>query len=733
MGLFGSRKKVYVSSAAYNLAGDIQKRPHYLKTTMVNYVLTGNRRTGISTAIQNALLAGPGISLRSFGRWARTSGYTDSLRIGKTNLSGTFAINMDTVNAYLQAVTGEDVSIQSIEIDDADYSYWAEQWMLENFPEEFDTTWAADYNDIEKKVYIDRAYDAGLTSFYVPQMTRGRKYCYMAYMKPNGDLRIWIYAEGSGSASMDAMFRSGDSVGSFFPPIFVRYDNKFLSNSYKPDLYKLGSKAFEKATGSEITLLVDQLRQNDSLSDIDHAFVVFGASLNSPSTNACRYIFDFFSAMLRDNPTVAAGGNIADYRSALEHTRLSVNQYEIWADTSEGEAPKIVAPPPSPRTSIIYSSNRTDIDFYFKIEWKAMTSTSGSGLAKVGAKPGECWISKGTDFGISKKLFGLGKLSTVISESLQGITITYQESANSWKRLTIQGLKHTNRVYKGKAVEISAWEALDDTEESGFIIPLHESIFREMPLTKATQFATANSYLVLNCYKVVKKKWYQTGIFAVILIVVMIVVSIYFPPAAGAGGGLLGSGAAVGGAIGLSGTAALIAGAAINAIAAMVVINLITKIATEVFGEKIGSIVGAVAAVFVMQVGTAVSNGASMASAFSGLMNPVNLLRLTNAVGQGYQGYLQASTAELMGKTQEVLEDYEGAMGEISSKMYELLGSEQGVVDPLAFLDSTNGTIGAESRDSFLARTLLTGSEIADMSMELITEFTNITLDTSMV
>ena len=731
MGIFGSRKKVYVSSATYNLAGDIEKRPSYMKTTLMNYVLHGSRQRGISLAIQSALLAGPGLSLRSFGRWARTSGYTDSLRIGKTNLSNTYDINPQTILDYLFEVTGEHVSLQSVEIDVADHSYWAEKWMLENYPEEFDTDWAADYNDIEKKVYIDRANDAGVTSFYIPQFTRGKRYCYMAYMRPDGSLRIWIYAEGSGSASMDQMFNQGDSIGTFFPPIFVRYDNKFLSESYKPDLYKLSTKAYKKATGAKLTELVDKLKDNPSLGDIDHAFVVFGASLNTPSTSACRYIYSFFDAMFNENPAVAAGGNMTQYRTEMQTAEQSILDYENWSVDKVGTAPSIVTPPPVSRSSVEFSSNRTDIDFYFKIEWNSMSRSSGSGLAKAGAKVGECWIQKGGSFDVSKRLFGMGSVSARISEKLQTTEVVWQESADLWRKISIVGLKHTNRVYKGKSVEITGWEALDDPEESGFLVPLHENLFREMPLTRATQFATANSYMVLNCYKVVKKKWYQTGLFAVILIIVIIVVSYFFPPASAALSTTLGGTTAA--AAGLTGLAATIAAVAVNAIVAMVVIQLVTKVATSIFGEKIGTIVGAIAAVITMQVGTAMAQGQSLATAFSGMMNASNIMTLMNAAGKGYAGYLEASANEMMAKTQDVLEEYSGAMEEISSKMKELLGGENGVIDPLAFLDSTNGTVEAESRDSFLARTLMTGSDVSEMSMNLISEFTSLTLDTSLV
>ena len=71
-------------------------------------------------------------------------------------------------------------------------------------------------------------------------------------------------------------------------------------------------------------------------------------------------------------------------------------------------------------------------------------------------------------------------------------------------------------------MDISAKEALEDVEESGFIIPLHEGVYRAMGLKDSTQMATACSFMVFNCYQVVKKKWYQTGIFKIILVVILI-------------------------------------------------------------------------------------------------------------------------------------------------------------------------------------------------------------------
>ena len=100
-------------------------------------------------------------------------------------------------------------------------------------------------------------------------------------------------------------------------------------------------------------------------------------------------------------------------------------------------------------------------------------------------------------------------------------------TADEYVGYTIRGLKHKNTIYKGKGVSISSKDAMNDNDESGFVIPLHEEVFREMSLVNATQSSFANSYLLINCYEVVKQKWYQTGAFKIVLIIVVIIISVF--------------------------------------------------------------------------------------------------------------------------------------------------------------------------------------------------------------
>jgi hypothetical protein len=191
----------------------------------------------------------------------------------------------------------------------------------------------------------------------------------------------------------------------------------------------------------------------------------------------------------------------------------------------------------------------------------------------------------------SPGLFGAARLFSTIKPT-QYVVINWQVDLTTWKKITIHDLTYKNFIYGSLAVIYTGKEAVESTEESGFIIPLHEGIYKSMGRKHNTQMATACCFLVFNSYLEVKQKWYQTKLFKVLLIVVIVVITIIAPPA---GGAATKAAMATGEFLGLSGTAALIAGFIVNFVAAAIVTNLIMKAATHVFGVKIGTIIGTIA------------------------------------------------------------------------------------------------------------------------------------------
>ena len=324
-----------------------------------------------------------------------------------------------------------------------------------------------------------------------------------------------------------------------------------------------------------------------------------------------------------------------------------------------------------------------------------------------------------------------GFFSRAFSRYYAAHALYWQVSSREWHRMVIRGGKHVNYPYRSHAITIYAGDALKDKDESGFFFPLNQSIFKGMGIVDGTEMNNCSAYLILNSYKVVKKKWYQTGIFAVIAVIVGIVISYFYPPAAGAAGGVLGTNTAVGAAIvGAGASAAVIAlvGAIANAIAGMILGAIIARVASKVFGNSIlGQIIAVVAVIMLGNYQTAGASGTTMsfAESFGSLMRAENLLKLGMSAVSGFSDYINASTMNILQEAEALREAYSAESRRIQEMYVEQFGAGK-VIDPMAFTTAGQGKV--ESLDTFLSRTLMTGMDIAETTHSMLSEFASLTL-----
>lgn len=818
MSLFGGKKKTYVSSVCYNLAGDEQLRPNYLKTMVAGNVI-GSSGQSIADSIRRGMLTGPSIKLRSFYRWAEDN-YNDVIDLEASGLSGAPDINKSIVEAHI----GGSVSVQLIQTGPADYEAWAEQWMLNNYPAEFLSVWSTDYDDTTSQITVTRAGGAGSTTFTPANFNKNALYIYATYnevsegvpgstvtdplvtlapgasfpstagwttvsytsvshatpvpwtethgvyektdppvnngsgtiteiyrvmyqdqidpdtktyqlsqrtdtLHSTSPLKVMIYRMGSGNLVLDAQVTS-NSVGGFFPPVLVRLDNNFISSSYLPDQYDAAKKAYKRLTGGgNFDDLVTKLEDNESLGDIDYAYVVPGVSLNVRENSCKKYLYKFFQgAMATDLYGSAA------YASWIAGVSASVEDMDTWVTwaNSQGTGGPLDGAPAPPRAS--YGSGARNeirlrmanaaLGYDTRIAWKSIEEEIGSGLGKVGATPGEVWLEKGAASAEAGPGYSglLGVINDLAAQT-QDLRIYWQTDADTWRKLTIRGLVHQNFIYKGKYVEILAHEALDDIEESGFIVPIHYETWRSMSLKDTTQMSTACIFVVLNSYQIVKQKWYQTGFFKVLLFIAIVAIAVIFPP-----GGFLGGSTAAGFSLGFTYLAIL--QTALTVLVGMIVTAIITKVAIAAFGEKVGAIVAAVLSLVTLQVGSSLQSGLTIQQAFTNLMNPVSLMYLSNAVGQGVAGVIRVGIQETLAKTQDMLGEYANQSKTISQLYEENIGYGRGLIDPTMLQGTDQWYV--ESGDTFLARTLMTGSDIAELSVSLLSSFSDLTLSTDL-
>lgn len=757
MGLFSGETITSVASVAYNLAGDEAKRPNFLKTTIASAV-TGSVPS-ISDYLVNSHLGGPAMKIRSFHGWAQNTGYYDLIGTVNSSLSIGNTIDTAVLATFITPVEGEYVDITSTEIAVADWVWWAEQRVLETHPELFNTNWTAEISPAPYWITITYE-DASTDAFQPVDFVPGSLYLIADYMEVDFEevapvppeteptiktipyqRRYFIYRRGAGNAAIDAMFSGGSNFGGFVPFIPIRIANKFVSTTNYPALYKPSKRALKKAIGASYDDLIDSIADNPNLGDIDYAYVMFGVSLNVQE-NACRrYIYEFFQAMM-ENQTENGQVIWQTFHDQWMAAHASQLAWKAWSENSSSGSyisghrpttePVKIPYPAMPSNAIrIASSKQNYINFNITLSWSTQYEVTGTGLLKPGVKAGDVWLEMAPVIELPKLEADTDKTTNSFSWRYRTLEtskliISWQETNNRWKQIHVFGLMHENLIYAGKSVKTTATQALSDPEETGFIIPLHDAIFKRTNLISATQMATANAFIVFNCYVQKKTKWYQSGFFQIFLVIVIVVVSIAFPPAGGAAGGtgILGANAAIGATLGLAGIAAIVVGALVNAIAAMIVARVLTAASVAVLGDKLGQIVGLVLTIVSMNMAANYQAGNGFVMDYNALTRADNLMRMTASGMNTYSNIIQADTLDIIQDTRLMMEEYNDKIQEVQDALNELIGSSG--VDPVqvALADA----VKYESPDVFLTRTLLTGSEIADMSLKMIEKFTSINL-----
>jgi len=306
----------------------------------------------------------------------------------------------------------------------------------------------------------------------------------------------------------------------------------------------------------------------------------------------------------------------------------------------------------------------------------------------------------------------------------------YQSGIYSYTKLEVINLVHKNYVYGAHAVSISGSAALAEEDESGFLIPLHYPALKSLGLSKGSQIATASSYLVFNAYQNVTIKWWQKESFRKILMIVTVAASIFLTPAAALGSkvGVLGTNATVGAYVGVTNVAAAaIVGQVVNSIAAIVVSQIINKASVELFGEKAGAIIGTIASFVALNTGTHYAATGNLNVDWEKVFSPENLSSLTNSVTDAYSKWVTADINEMQNEIERVESEYAQELDKIEAAAQAAGMGNTGSIDPSILVDATSPRI--ESSDMFLNRTLLTGTDIIELSFALVHNYSAITLE----
>lgn len=568
-----------------------------------------------------------------------------------------------------------------------------------------------------------------------------QEYTYVVW-KP---LQVFIYRENTGNTTLDEMFNIPVGMVGFYPFIPLRLNNLDVKETY-PDLYVGAKRALRHAINAKYDKVLEQVTTiedvdgnkipNTSLVDMDYIYVVFGVALNTVEKAGVRYIYKFFQSLNLEESKTSVDYDAwkAAHDAANDSWDAWVAYVQGWESNGDDPVPPTRGSyPPMPKNSLNLSSTNPAMNYRIQLDWNFIEEEFGSGyLDEANHSVGDWWITKETPDSIFER--GVGSEGEYTSNylTLCKFHVNHQITADTWERLIVRGLVHTNMIYGGRSVKLNSDDALSipfgdpDYEESGLIIPMHREVFKEIGMIAGTQLAACNSYILINCYATQKLKWYQTTWFQFVLFVVIVVVTIVFPPAAGAGG-ILGSSATVGGTLGFVGTTAIIVGTIINYIAAILVMQTIGRYAVKWFGKEIGTIIQFLSFIVIEAITMGTTNPAELLSSF---MQPQNLVLLTTSAINSYSQYLNLSTEELSQQLVDMQDEFKKKYLELEKLTAELTGGTSGI---LTSEEITKAILSrTESLDSFLQRTLLTGDDLHKISLTLIENFPEITTSTDL-
>lgn len=778
MGLFSSKTKVYVASSVYNMAGDPDLRPNFLRSVIISGIMDGGSK-GMSDHIRSGMLNGPAARRRSFFRWARDN-YVYGMPAATLNVD----VPVSAQEAYagllplLSLGPNQSIRISSAIVDDGDINYWAERWVAEHYPMAGEDDWTADLDQATQEITIS-VLDFEVGRIPVPEHLTwaseapGRKLLYIAYevitqrnQKPRkleatvSPPQLFTYRMGSGNVVFDNILRTRTEVPEFFPIIPVRLGKDSIRDDRFAETYPGVKKGYQKLSGGKIEELLDQVEENEDIDKVDSAYIVQAVSFSTEDNIGREYIYRFLRK-LKDWEGLASDQEALRYEKAVPD-REEVAETLAWNRWVQTHKDYFTTSPTfgesSPFTQLfgglsplntygsrftlqIRSEDLSRADF--RICWRSMSETHHVGNAKTFdgdtsrglAKVGDYWFKRAPAYKLQLAYRGGGEGNEgrllYRTVEIPQVYLFHQYAKRRYSKLTIVGLVHRNFIYKFYSADNTSGNALDDLadgDDSPFLVPIHLPTLNEMGMAKANQLSTCSSYLVFNSYKKVKIKWYQRGIFKVVMVVAAIALAAWSGGASLAGGaGILGTNVGVGLALGASAVSAAIVGAIANYVAAVIVTALIQKASVKLFGEKIGSIIAAVAGFVAITYGTQFAVHGNFAVDWGQLIKVDNLLKITDSVNGAYTRWLNMDTAEIQAEMEAAADQYEEQMERIQELTKETLGMTSGEIDPMMLLDASEHF--GESSDIFLSRTLLTGSDIAELTFAMVENFADISLE----
>jgi len=448
----------------------------------------------------------------------------------------------------------------------------------------------------------------------------------------------------------------------YFPVVPIRYNNVDLtSSSLNQTNLHITSKRLLRILGASFESIGKQLNDSPDVDDIDHAYIMFGANLQSNKLATLAYLNHYF-----------------DYLGSLDTTEY------VSADAA---LPNFINSDGS-------SINFTEHGLALSISFSAITTSFLIGEIDTGI------------VGNARKSIHYSIVPGVLIQSTEEgvfpyttpdrvtstLTLDLQITPSVFRRVVVEDLVMTNHVYPGHPVITTLKEVKDDPENNNFMIPLEYNLSLWLSYPERTELYSDCFLLILNTIVKVKLKWYQESWFGALIMIAAIVLSVYLGQpwltqlAAGA----------------LSTTAVIVA------VMKSVIIGLVTSLVMKWVVKIVGPKLGIIGAIVLAVIALAVSKSKAGLELLSQYTLSYSQLAMACA-----SALLSASNAAIAASIDSIIDRYD-AFSNLLEQAYEDMNSNTEVqalnfntiYDPMAIVKGKEYYAIPESTDDFLTRTL---------------------------
>ncbi|EPJ6996769.1 hypothetical protein LB169_002297 [Acinetobacter baumannii] len=462
-----------------------------------------------------------------------------------------------------------------------------------------------------------------------------------------GNIKFFTGKFGTGEfPEVERVFETGETMGKFYPRLYARLNKENLADDKFKDTeaYK-SSQNFWNCVDVNWSEWVKELHKNmEDTGSITQTFVSCMVPANTKDQDCLEYLFKYFQRLYKTR----------------EDTRTKTDQEAYLSRQSD------------------LVNNRARDGLTIVIQDRAYTqslSFSNIGLMDYSGSIGPVGTYKFELSTITDRSFGWFPRPTQIKVH----RYKYQVTEKTYRVVSVYGLAFTEFVTGGNTV-------VSVGDSDSLFVPLDYSMTSEMTNRDYENVVAKSLHVVVNTLKVVKTKWYQTGVFKAVMFIAAVVMSVW------TGGQSL--------------TLYTVLIATVQAIAISVVVSLVAKLAIKL-GIKV-ELVAAIAAVVAIVAGYVNFSDVGQIAG----MSASTINQLSNVALQ-----LQAQMRSLQMKSltksfAELQADFDSKMKELE-ELNDLLAVDRQILDNALWVAPNTNDVFinlGESPDDYYTRTIHVGN-----------------------